>query len=51
MDPPTPVRASGKRTKNRSFRPQETLTGPGEFRFPRIYGLWQTLMFIGFYEK
>jgi hypothetical protein len=49
--PPMPVRASGKRTKISHFRPRETLTGASEFPIPRIYGLWQTLMFIGFYEK
>jgi len=49
--PPTPVRASGNGTKICHFRPRETLTGASEFPIPRIYGLWQTLMFIGFYEK
>ena len=48
--PPTPVRASGNETKISLFRPRETLTGTRKFLIPRIYGLWQTLMFIGFYE-
>jgi len=51
MASPTPVRASGNRTKISDFRPRETLTGASEFPIPRIYGLWQTLMFIGFCEK
>ena len=46
--PPTPVRGSGNWSKIVHFRPRETLTGTSEFPFPRIYGLWQTLMFIGF---
>lgn len=51
MASPTPIRALENRTKISSFRPRETLTGASEFPIPRIYGLWQTLMFIGFYEK
>jgi hypothetical protein len=49
--PPTPVRGSGNWSKIVHFRPRETLTGTSEFPFPRIYGLWQTLMFIGFNGK
>jgi hypothetical protein len=51
MGPPTPIRGSEFRAKSDGFCPRETLTGSSEILFSRIYGLWQTLMFIGFNGK
>ena len=51
MGPPTPIRGSEVRAKSDGFCPRETVTGSSEILFSRIYGLWQTLMFVGFYEK
>ena len=49
--PPTPIRGSEFEAFGSRFWPRETLTGVSENLIPRIYGVWQTLMVIGFYEK
>ncbi len=51
MGPPTPIRGSEVRAKSDGFRPRETLTGSSKILFSRIYRVWQTLMFVGFYVK